>query len=141
MQKLYSIRSFMITMLVVIISLISVTANSAELLAKDWDNIVKQAKKEGEVVWYQWYFQPEFRKITKAFEKEYGIKVSIPDVASICRYASAGRYSAPYDGNTLCSRERFGLDTLFFLLSVSVPLTCHTTQSPSCEVQPPPRQE
>ena len=82
MQKFFNIKSITITILATMLSLFSVAANSSELLSKDWDDIVKQAKEEGKVVWYQWYFQPEFRKITKEFEKEYGIKVSIPEVAS-----------------------------------------------------------
>ncbi|HUX22971.1 MAG TPA: extracellular solute-binding protein, partial [Spirochaetia bacterium] len=44
-----------------------------------WSDIVAQAKKEGKVVWYQWYFQPEFRTFTKAFTDKYGIQVVIPD--------------------------------------------------------------
>lgn len=60
------------------------TAASADetLLSKPWDEIVAQAKAEGEVTWFNWYFEPEFREAVKGFEAEYGIKVTIPDVDS-----------------------------------------------------------
>ncbi len=46
------------------------------------DEIVVQAKQEGEVTWFNWYFEPEFRTVVTAFEEKYGIKVTIPDVNS-----------------------------------------------------------
>lgn len=52
------------------------------LLSMSWDDIVAQAKAEGEVTWYNWYFEPEFREVVQAFEAEYGIAVTIPDVNS-----------------------------------------------------------
>ena len=52
------------------------------LLSKPWDEIVAQAKQEGQVTWFNWYFEPEFREAVKAFEAEYGITVTIPDVNS-----------------------------------------------------------
>lgn len=60
------------------------TAASADeaLLSKPWEEIVAQAKAEGQVTWFNWYFEPEFREAVKAFEAEYGIKVTIPDVDS-----------------------------------------------------------
>lgn len=54
----------------------------AALLSKSWDEIVAQAKEEGEVTWFVWYFEPEFRAIVADFEAEYGIAVTIPDVNS-----------------------------------------------------------
>lgn len=53
------------------------------LLAMSWEDIVAQAVEEGSVTWYQWYFEPEFRVVVEAFEEEYGITVSIPDVSSV----------------------------------------------------------
>ncbi|SHN08983.1 ABC transporter substrate-binding protein [Roseibium suaedae] len=50
-----------------------------DLLSKPWDDVVAQAKQEGEVVWYNWFLQPRFRELTKGFEDKYGIKVTIPD--------------------------------------------------------------
>ena len=44
-----------------------------------WNEIAAQAKKEGKVVWYQWYFQPQFRTFVKGFTEKYGIEVVIPD--------------------------------------------------------------
>jgi putative spermidine/putrescine transport system substrate-binding protein len=50
------------------------------LLSMTWDDIVAQARAEGKVTWYVWYFEPEFRAIIADFEAEYGITVTIPDV-------------------------------------------------------------
>jgi putative spermidine/putrescine transport system substrate-binding protein len=44
-----------------------------------WKDVVAQAKQEGTVVWYQWYFQPKFREFTQKFTEEYGIKVVVTD--------------------------------------------------------------
>ena len=51
----------------------------SELLGKSWDEIVAQAKEEGQVSWFVWYFQPRYREIAKAFTEEYGIEVMIPE--------------------------------------------------------------
>nr|WP_321443420.1 extracellular solute-binding protein [uncultured Cohaesibacter sp.] len=51
---------------------------AADLGSMSWDEIVAQAKKEGELTWYVWYFQDDFRREVKAFEDTYGIKVTIP---------------------------------------------------------------
>ncbi len=45
----------------------------SDLLGKSWDEIVAQAKEEGQVNWFVWYFQPRYREIAKAFTDEYGI--------------------------------------------------------------------
>ncbi len=52
------------------------------LLSMTWDEIVAQAQEEGQVTWYVWYFEPEFRAIVADFEAETGITVTIPDVNS-----------------------------------------------------------
>ncbi len=44
-----------------------------------WDDIVTQAKAEGEVTWYVWYLQDDLRRAVTAFEEEYGIRVVIPE--------------------------------------------------------------
>lgn len=49
------------------------------ILTKPWEEVVAQAKQEGEVVWYNWYLQPRFRELVKGFEEKYAIKVTIPD--------------------------------------------------------------
>ncbi|MCF1450686.1 extracellular solute-binding protein [Agrobacterium vitis] len=54
-------------------------AQAQDLTSLSWDQIVAQAKKEGQVTWFHWYFQDRFREQVKAFEAEYGIKVTIPD--------------------------------------------------------------
>ena len=51
----------------------------SDLLSKSWDDIVAQAKEEGQVTWFVWYFQPRYREIAKAFTDEYGIEVVIPE--------------------------------------------------------------
>lgn len=58
---------------------ISTQAFATDLSDKSWDEIVAQAKEEGQVSWFVWYFQPQFREIVKSFEDEYGITVTIPD--------------------------------------------------------------
>jgi len=52
---------------------------SASLADMSWDEVVAQAQEEGEVVWFQWYFQPEFREFVESFEDEFGIDVRVPD--------------------------------------------------------------
>lgn len=51
----------------------------ADLMAMSWDDIVAQAQEEGEVNWFVWYFQPQYREIAAAFTEEYGIEVTIPE--------------------------------------------------------------
>lgn len=58
---------------------LALPANAQEISTMSWDQIVAQAKKEGQVSWFQWYFQDRFREQIKAFETETGIKVTIPD--------------------------------------------------------------
>lgn len=55
------------------------TAIAADLSGMSWDEIQAQAKQEGELTWYVWYLQDDFRRAVKGFEDEYGIKVTIPD--------------------------------------------------------------
>lgn len=64
----------------VALSLLGAPAFAAsDILKTPWNEIVTQAKKEGEVVWYSWFLLPRFRELTKAFTDKYGIKVIIPD--------------------------------------------------------------
>ncbi len=58
---------------------LSLNAMAADLSNKTWDEIIAQAKQEGEVSWFVWYYQPQFRQIAKGFEDKYGIKVIIPE--------------------------------------------------------------
>lgn len=59
---------------------LSTSAVVADDLSKmSWDEIVAQAKSEGELTWYVWYLQDDLRRAVKAFEEEYGIKVTIPE--------------------------------------------------------------
>ncbi|WP_319519338.1 extracellular solute-binding protein [uncultured Martelella sp.] len=53
-------------------------ALAQDLSSMSWDDVVAQAKKEGELNWYVWYFQDDFRRVVEVFEDEYGIKVNIP---------------------------------------------------------------
>ena len=60
--------------------LASATAALAEdLSSMSWDEIVAQAKQEGEVTWYVWYLRDDFRRAVQTFEEEYGISVTIPE--------------------------------------------------------------
>lgn len=54
-------------------------ALAADLSTMSWDEIVAQAKEEGELTWFVWYFQDDFRAQVQAFEAAYGIKVTIPE--------------------------------------------------------------
>lgn len=56
------------------------TTASADLAGKSWDEVIAQAKEEGEVVWFQWYFEGRFREVAKGFEEEFGISVTLPDL-------------------------------------------------------------
>ncbi|MCG9625349.1 extracellular solute-binding protein [Vibrio mediterranei] len=58
---------------------LSTNALAYDLNDMTWDEIVEQAKQEKMVNAYIWYLQPEFRKFFKEFEKEYGIKVRVPE--------------------------------------------------------------
>lgn len=76
----------MLRKLFITTALVGATAGTAfadqSLLSMSWDDIVAQAQAEGQVTWYNWYFEPEFREVVTAFEAEYGITVTIPDVNS-----------------------------------------------------------
>lgn len=63
------------------LSALTVTASIAEtnLANMTWDEIVAQAKEEGELTWYVWYLTDDLRRFASAFEAEYGIKVTIPE--------------------------------------------------------------
>lgn len=52
---------------------------AGDLSKMSWDEIVEQAKSEGKLNWYIWYFRDDFRAVAKGFEEKYGIKVTIPE--------------------------------------------------------------
>ncbi|MFV0384066.1 extracellular solute-binding protein [Paracoccus sp. (in: a-proteobacteria)] len=54
-------------------------ATAADLTGKTWDEIVAQAKEEGQMTWFVWYLTDDLRRFVQPFEKEYGIKVTIPE--------------------------------------------------------------
>jgi putative spermidine/putrescine transport system substrate-binding protein len=54
-------------------------AQAADLSGKSWEAITAQAKQEGKLTWYVWYLQDDLRRFVAPFEKEYGIKVTIPE--------------------------------------------------------------
>ncbi len=54
-------------------------AMAADLSEMTWDEIMVQAKEEGEVNWYVWYFEDRFRVFVEQFTEETGIKVTIPE--------------------------------------------------------------
>lgn len=45
----------------------------------DWDKVLEQAKQEGNVTFHVWYLQSQWRIFVQEFEKQYGIKVRIPE--------------------------------------------------------------
>ncbi len=55
------------------------SAQAADLNSMSWDDIVTQAKAEGELNWFHWYLQPAMRQAVEPFEERYGITVTIPD--------------------------------------------------------------
>src|SRR5688572_12445540 len=59
--------------------LLSGAATATPLAQQDWDLVVAQAKKEGSVTFNVWYLQPQWRSFVADFEKQYGIKVRIPE--------------------------------------------------------------
>lgn len=66
-----------------VLLLAALTVGSAALAQSldgmTWDDVVTQAKAEGEVTWYVWYLQDDLRRAVQAFEDEYGIDVIIPE--------------------------------------------------------------
>ncbi len=68
--------------LLVLAAALPLAAAQAPASAKDlnqmtWDEIVAQAKQEGNINWFHWYYQDRLREDVKAFEAEYGIKVTL----------------------------------------------------------------
>lgn len=55
------------------------TAMAADLKGLTWDQIVAQAKEEGELTWFVWHLTDDLRGFVKPFEEEYGIKITIPE--------------------------------------------------------------
>ncbi|MBS1207485.1 MAG: PotD protein [Proteobacteria bacterium] len=45
----------------------------------NWPQIIAEAKKEGQLSWFQWYYQDRLKEQVSLFEKKYGIKVTIPE--------------------------------------------------------------
>lgn len=58
---------------------LALPVQAQDLKSLSWDQLVAQAKQEGQLTWFHWYAQDRFREQVKAFETEYGIKVTIPD--------------------------------------------------------------
>ncbi|MBB4581600.1 putative spermidine/putrescine transport system substrate-binding protein [Rhizobium aethiopicum] len=54
-------------------------SQARDLSSKSWDDIVAQAKQEGEINFFVWYLQDDLRNAVKPFEEKYGIRVNIPD--------------------------------------------------------------
>ncbi|MGL4239177.1 extracellular solute-binding protein [Tabrizicola sp.] len=52
---------------------------TSDITTMSWDEIVAQAKEEGELTWYVWNLPEELRRFVKPFEEEYGITVTIPE--------------------------------------------------------------
>ncbi len=54
-------------------------AQAADLKTMSWQDVEAQARQEGQLTWFNWYYQDRLRDEVKAFEKQYGIRVTIPD--------------------------------------------------------------
>ncbi|MGV6989782.1 extracellular solute-binding protein [Testudinibacter sp. P80/BLE/0925] len=54
-------------------------SHADSLAGKSWAEIETLAKQEGEVTFSVWYLQPAWRSVVKDFERQYGIKVRIPE--------------------------------------------------------------
>ncbi len=54
-------------------------AQAADLNTMSWQDVEAQARREGQLTWFNWYYQDRLREEVKAFEKQYGIRVTIPD--------------------------------------------------------------
>lgn len=50
-----------------------------DLSTMSWQAVEAQARQEGQLTWFNWYYQDRLREEVKAFEKQYGIRVTIPD--------------------------------------------------------------
>jgi len=73
------LRTILATSAVTLFATGAFAADPTGLLDKSWDEIVEQARQEGEVNWFVWYFQPRYGEIAKEFTEEYGIAVNIPE--------------------------------------------------------------
>ena len=49
---------------------LSTAAQASDLSTKSWEDIVAQAKQEGQVTFTVWYLTDEFRAAVKPFEEE-----------------------------------------------------------------------
>jgi putative spermidine/putrescine transport system substrate-binding protein len=52
-------------------------AAQTDVLSLSWDQVVAQAKTEGEVVFYSWWGEEYWREAARLFEEEYGIKATV----------------------------------------------------------------
>jgi putative spermidine/putrescine transport system substrate-binding protein len=53
------------------------TGSTIDLQKASWTKIVAEAKKEGQVTFYAWYFADYFKEAAAAFEAQYGVKVNV----------------------------------------------------------------
>lgn len=53
--------------------------HAQDMTAMNWPQIVADAKKEGQLTWYNWYSQDTLKAQVREFENTYGIKVTIPE--------------------------------------------------------------
>lgn len=76
------IRKLMTGIAALAVSTTIAQADGHSFAGKSWEDIVAQAKSEGEVVFANWFLQDELRKAMVPFEEKYGIKVIIPEGTS-----------------------------------------------------------
>ncbi|WP_156128064.1 extracellular solute-binding protein [Dickeya chrysanthemi] len=64
---------------VLLLPLCQAQAAPVDLKTLSWTDVEAQARQEGQLTWFNWYYQDRLRDEVKAFERQYGIRVTIPD--------------------------------------------------------------
>ncbi|WP_155886619.1 extracellular solute-binding protein [Dickeya chrysanthemi] len=64
---------------VLLLPLYQAQAEPVDLKTLSWTDVEAQARQEGQLTWFNWYYQDRLRDEVKAFERQYGIRVTIPD--------------------------------------------------------------
>ncbi|TYL44478.1 extracellular solute-binding protein [Dickeya chrysanthemi] len=64
---------------VLLLPLYQAQAAPVDLKTLSWTDVEAQARQEGQLTWFNWYYQDRLRDEVKAFERQYGIRVTIPD--------------------------------------------------------------
>ena len=106
---------------------ISSAAMAADLSNASWEEVITQAKAEGEVTWFQWYFEDRFRETVAVFEKKYGITVVLPDLdggdTGLNKLlAEAGRDAGDIDVVSVPGSRAPSIDAATYLMGPLLPM-------------------